>query len=72
MQKLKKKDYDVDHFDYSCDNDDEISDVLSKCNDIDEYDQTQLFGQLSNFDKKVKEYKEFNIQKEILEGTKFK
>ena len=71
MQKLKKKDYDVDHFDYSCDNDDEISDVLSKCNDIDEYDQTQLFGQLSNFDKKVKEYLEFNVQKEILEGTKF-
>ena len=40
---------------------DEISDVISKCNELDEADQEFMCGQLSDFDRRVKALKEFKI-----------
>ena len=57
--KLNNDDYDYEQIENKdCDND-EMSDVLSKCNEIDNHDKKSLIPRLSNFDKMVEEIREF-------------
>ena len=57
--KLNNKDYDYDRIEKKDYDNDELSDVLSKCNEIDQNDKDDLLPGLSSFDKMVEEIKEF-------------
>ncbi len=53
--KLQSNDYDLEQIEQKFYNNDELSDVVSKCNKIDQDDKHDLLPRLSNFDKMVKE-----------------
>lgn len=57
--KLNNDDYDYEQIENKDYDNDEMSDVLSKCNEIDNNDKQNLIPRLSNFDKMVEEIREF-------------